>query len=256
MNGYVKSAQRVLELIEFFAEWRRPATVNEISQSLGYPQSSTSMLLGSLRESGYFDHDPRTGMYVPNVRLAVATSWIQAQMFSEQSLLRLMERILAQCGHTVMIGAQQGVHLRYLHVLQATREDRFIARSGAQRSLFRSAAGKMILTTKIEREMLQLLRRANGLEHDPALRSEPEAVRRDLDKARRDGYAMSMGTSMPGAAALAILLPVPVGHAAMTLSLGGPMREIRRDRERLVRLLRESVADFRRAVMEQASTGR
>ena len=84
----VKSAQRVLELLEFFAEWRRPASVKEICQSLGYPQSSTSVLLKSLTESGYFDHELRTGMYVPNVRMALATAWIEEHLFSELGLLR------------------------------------------------------------------------------------------------------------------------------------------------------------------------
>ncbi len=248
MGESVKSAQRVLELIEFFAEWRRPASINEICQSLGYPQSSTSVLMKSLKESGYFDHDARTGMYVPNVRLALATGWIQAELFSEQSLLRLMERVLAECGHTVMIGAQHGIHLRYLHVLQATREDRFLARSGVLRPLFRSAAGKMILTTCGEREVAQLLRRANALETTPELRREMPQVQRELDRTRRDGWSMSMGTSMPGAAALAILLPVPRERPPMTLSLGGPMRAISLDRERLLGILRVAVDGFRQAV--------
>lgn len=54
----VKSAQRVLEL-GFFADWRRPASVKEISQSRGYPQSSASVLMRSLVESGHFDHAAR-----------------------------------------------------------------------------------------------------------------------------------------------------------------------------------------------------
>ncbi len=244
----VKSAQRVLELLEFFSEWRQPASVKEISQSLGYPQSSTSVLMKNLLESGYFDHEPRTGMYVPNVRLALATAWISDHLFSEQSLLRLMERVLSACGHTVMIGSQRGVHVRYLHVLQATRADRFMAKSGALRPLFRSASGKMLLTTKLERELPVLLRRANALETDPQLRLALDTVLGERESACSDGYAMSMGTSMPGAAALAILLPVPKGHDPMTLSLGGPMREIKRDKTRLVTLLNGAVADFRQAV--------
>ena len=246
----VKSAQRVLELIEFFSEWRRPASVKEICQSLGYPQSSTSVLMKSLKESGYFDHDARTGMYVPNVRLALATGWIQADLFSEQSLLRLMERVLNECGHTVMIGVQHGVHLRYLHVLQATREDRFLARSGAVRPLFRSAGGKMILTTRSEREVAQLLRRANSLESEPELRRELSQVLGELDRMRCDGWSISIGTSMPGAAAIAILLPVPRGRAPMALCLGGPMREIRQDRKRLLDILRLAVEGFRQAVSD------
>jgi len=244
----VKSAQRVLELLEFFAEWRRGATVNEICQSLGYPQSSTSILMKCLNESGYFDHDKRTGMYTPNVRLALATAWIGEHLFSERSLLGLMEQILDGCGHTVMIGTQQGVHVRYLHVLQATRAERFTAKIGSLRPLFRSAPGKMLLTTKSEREVALLLRRANGLETDARLRMEEGQVQMERERALKDGFAMSLGTSVPGAAGLAILLPVPRGHEPMTLSLGGPMKEIQRDRVKLVQLLRDVVQPLNAAV--------
>ena len=147
-----------------------------------------------------------------------------------------------------MLAVSTATRTDNLHVPQATREDRFLARSGTLRALFRGAAGKMLLTTKTEREVSQLPRRANGLETNAAQRSEFEPMRRELDKIRRDGYAMSMGTSMPGAAPLAIPLPVPREPAPMTLSLGRPMREIKSERERLVALLHDAVSNFRRAV--------
>ncbi|WP_080747238.1 IclR family transcriptional regulator [Comamonas thiooxydans] len=253
MAESVKSAQRVLELIEFFAEWRRPASVKEICQTLGYPQSSTSVLMKSLKESGYFDHDARTGMYVPNVRLALATGWIQAELFSEQSLLRLMERVLAACGHTVMIGAQHGIHLRYLHVLQATREERFLARSGSLRPLFRSAGGKLLLTLCTEREIAQLLRRANAMEDQPEHRRELPQIQLELHQTKLNGWSISEGTSMPGAAALAILLPVPRGRAPMSLCIGGPMKEICENRDYLLGILSSAVDGFRRSVLAQTS---
>lgn len=244
----VKSAQRVLELLEYFAETRRPATVKEISQSLGYPQSSTSVLLKSLTESGYFDHESRTGMYVPNLRVALATAWIQEEMYSTQSLLRLMEGVLERSGHTVMIGTQQGVYVRYLHVLQATRADRFTAKTGALRPLFRSAAGKMLLTAKTDREIATLLRKANALEPDVSLRLKMETAREEVAHARRSGFALSTGTAMPGAAALAVLLPVTRGHDPMTLSVGGPIGEVKRDKAFLLGTLNELVEPFRRAM--------
>ena len=237
----VKSAQRVLELLEFFAEVRSGATVNEICQSLGYPQSSTSILLRSLKDLGYFDHDTRTGLYSPNIRLALATGWIGEQLFSQGGLLRLMEQVHASCGHTVMIGKQHGVHVRYLHVLQATRPGRFTAKTGSLRPLFRSASGQMLLTTKQERELSLLLRRANAQETDPALRIEESQARAEWAKNRRNGYALSLGTSLPGAAALAILLPVPRNHEPLALIVGGPVQEIQGDKSRLVEALREAV---------------
>ncbi|MBL8311461.1 MAG: helix-turn-helix domain-containing protein [Burkholderiales bacterium] len=246
-NPTVKSAQRALEVLEFFADWRRPATVKEISTTLGYPQSSTSVLLKCMKESGYFDHDARTGMYSPNVRLALATAWISQQLYSEQSLLRLMEKVLADTGHTVMIGARHGVHVRYLHVLQATRVGSFTAKTGALRPLFRSAAGKMLLTTVAERDVAKMLRRANALELDDSLRTALDDVLAERKRCRLAGYALSRGTSLPGAAALAVLLPVPIGSEPLSLSLGGPLKESDAERNRLLTVLQESILPFAEA---------
>ncbi|CAN0621204.1 Helix-turn-helix domain-containing protein [Burkholderia multivorans] len=244
----VKSAHRVLELLEYFAETRRPATVKEISQSLGYPQSSTSVLMKSLAEAGYLDHESRTGLYVPNLRVALATAWIQEEMYSAQSLLRLMRSVLDRCGHTVMIGAQHGTQVRYLHVLQATRAGSFTTSSGALRPLFHSAAGKMLLTTKTDREIANLLRKVNALERNTGLHLALDDARKSIEQTRRNGYALSTGVSMPGAAALAMLLPVKRGYDAMTLSLGGPIDEIKRDRTMLLDMLNELVEPFRRHI--------
>ncbi|MBK6007298.1 helix-turn-helix domain-containing protein [Ramlibacter ginsenosidimutans] len=246
----VKSARRAMELLEFFAEWRRPASVKEVSQSLGWPQSSTSVLLRALADAGFYDQDARTGMYAPSVRILLATEWIGEQLFSEKSLLRLMEKVHEQTGHTVMIGAQHGVHVRYLHVLQATREGRFTARIGSLRPLFRSATGKMLLTLKPEREIALLLRRANAAETDAARVMTLQDVLREREQARRNGHAVSLGTSEPGAAAVAVLLPVPPGERPMTLSVGGPMRDVVKEQARLLKALQDAVGPIRAAVRQ------
>lgn len=244
----VKSAQRVLELLEYFAELRQPAAVGEIARSLGYPQSSTSVLLKSLADSGYLDHEPRTGMYVPSIRVALATAWIQELLYSERNLLRLMEGVQAQTGHTVMIGGRQGIHVRYLHVLQSTREGRFLAKIGSLRPLFHSAAGKMLLTTLSQREVAMLLRRANATAVSPDLRLELPQVCHEIEQVRAQGFALSTGTSVPGAAAMAVLIPVARNRDPMTLSVGGPLREIRKDQRRLLEVLRRAIDPMRDAV--------
>lgn len=244
----VKSAQRVLELLEYFAEAQRGATVKEISQTLGYPQSSTSVLLKGLSQAGYFDHDARTGLYEPNVRLALITAWIEQRVFSEQGLQRMMQKILDACGHTVMIGKLEGCHVRYIHVLQATRPGRFTAKIGSLRPLFRSAPGKALLSTVLERDVPGLWRRAMAQESDLRHTVTLEQALAERQQVLKQGWAMSLGTSIAGAAGLAILLPVPAGQEALTLSVGGPMAEIRRDRTTLVALLNAHVDTLRQVV--------
>jgi len=246
----VKSAQRVLELLEYFAEERRGATVKEISQSLGYPQSSTSVLLKGLSQSGYFDHDARTGLYEPNVRLALITSWIEQRVFSEQSLLQMMQRVLDACGHTVMIGKLEGCAVRYIHVLQSTRPGRFTAKIGSLRPLFRSAPGKSLLTTVVERDIPALWRRASAQELDTSRTPPLEQVLAERRQVLQQGWALSLGTSVAGAAGLSILLPVPLGREPMTLSIGGPIDEVQRDQEQLIDMLHAHVATLRQVAQK------
>jgi DNA-binding IclR family transcriptional regulator len=48
----VKYAERTLAILEHFRERKRGATVGEIADGLGSPQSSTTMLLKSLHDLG------------------------------------------------------------------------------------------------------------------------------------------------------------------------------------------------------------
>ena len=59
-GGVVKSAGRVLQILEFFDDVRREASVIEICTTLGYPQSSTSALLHSLVVMGFLSYNPAT----------------------------------------------------------------------------------------------------------------------------------------------------------------------------------------------------
>ena len=66
----VKSAKRVLQVFEYFGASRQQATVMEIAREFGYPQSSTSELLGCLVELGFLRRDRHTRMYRPSARVA------------------------------------------------------------------------------------------------------------------------------------------------------------------------------------------
>ena len=123
----IKSAVRVLQVLELFQRERQPCQLKDICTALGYPQSSTSVLLASLRDAGYFDHDSLTGLYTPNVRLALMTAWVEEHLYSDQSLMRLMHGVHDACGHTVSIAKLQGANL-------VAAAQQFIEQGGADKA--------------------------------------------------------------------------------------------------------------------------
>jgi DNA-binding IclR family transcriptional regulator len=103
------------------------------------------------------------------------------------------------------------------------------------------------------RNKAALLQHANAHEASASDRVDIDAALQGRKQALLDGYAISRGTSVPGAAALAMLLPTPRGSEPLTLSLGGPIQEIEQELSLLLEILREAIAPFRETIKLQRS---
>src|SRR6185436_164156 len=67
-RGGVKSALRVLTILEYFAAARKPATLSQMSRQLELPKSSCLALLDTLLQSGYLCWLGKDGGYYPTRR--------------------------------------------------------------------------------------------------------------------------------------------------------------------------------------------
>ena len=81
----VKSAERVLKILEFFDDIQARATVMDIADTLGLPQSSTSSLLKSLVTLGYLEYEPTNRTYLPALMLSI--SRLSGQLMTRMPLL-------------------------------------------------------------------------------------------------------------------------------------------------------------------------
>src|SRR5690606_26598612 len=88
MAPRVKSAQRVVEVFEYFAQRRAPATLTQICSTLDYPPSSTFVLLQTLRELGYLDYSIDERTFVPTVRAALLGLWVNDALLQDGTIVR------------------------------------------------------------------------------------------------------------------------------------------------------------------------
>src|SRR5690554_2544091 len=116
----VKSAARVIQVLELFDEMRRSMSVAEIAAHYEWPASSTSALMSSLVTLGYLEYDSSKRVYRPSVRVALLGDWIHNNLLKDGQLARMMEYLNAVTGETIVLAAQNGLHSQYLRVLQGT----------------------------------------------------------------------------------------------------------------------------------------
>src|SRR6187431_558740 len=95
----VKSAERVLQLLELFDSVQEPITFGRLVATTGWPQSSLAALLTTLCERGYIHHDHQARSYVPTAKVSHLGEWVHDTAAAvEPALLDLLKRMNESCG--------------------------------------------------------------------------------------------------------------------------------------------------------------
>lgn len=226
----VKSAGRALEILEYFDDLQRHSTVMEIADALGYPQSSTSALLRSLVTLGYLNYDAYSRTYITSSRVALLGNWVNSPFFAEGAIISMMKELNEQTHNTVVVGMRNGLHVQYIHVIQAISPARLHVTLGTARPIASSGSGYAVLSTLTDAEVTRIVMRVNAEapEGQPLIK-----VRELLEKlavVREKGYAFTCNVVTAGSGMIAAPLPRMPGQPQMILGIGG-ISEVMRQRE-------------------------
>lgn len=189
----IKSARRVLEVLEYFDQDRRTATVMDIARSLGYPQSSTSELLRCLVTLGYLHYNRYSRIYQPTPRVALIGAWVDPDLFRDGVLLPAVDTIVQATGETVVLSSAVNYTVQHIHVVHGTRPDSVIEHVGGTASLLHSAQGRLLLATYSDVHIRSAVHRLNADEPDPDRRVRPNELIDELRTLRRQGWAVETG---------------------------------------------------------------
>ena len=220
MNLEVKSAARVLELIELLAASSRPLALKEIVAELEFPKSSAHALAQTLVSRGYAVQDA-------SERYALAESCRHgfAGRAREARLIAIarpiMEALRDNSGETVMLCVRnsRGEVKRLAKCVsqQAVRYDIDLA---APTAVYCTAAGRVLLAYAGEEAIDAYLGQAAFVAHTPYTVTEPARLREILAAARRDGVAMSNQEFVLGSTGLAAPVRNREGQVIAALNLG------------------------------------
>ena len=220
----VKSARRVIEIMEYFDRIRRPLSLKEICDHLSYPVSSGATLLKSLVLLGYLEYDRRSRTYLPTMRIAVLGSWVPATLFGEIDVLPMMEGLRNRTGETVILGTQSDLFAQYVHVVHSTEPLHYTPSPGIVRPLARSGVGQLLLSAQADDDIDLLVRRINISEDGERIAL--AEVMKDISAIRRQGYVYTRNLVTDGVGLVAVLLPVAPFGRRFAIGLGGPVARL------------------------------
>ncbi|EEF27298.1 Transcriptional regulator kdgR, putative [Ricinus communis] len=238
----VKSARRVLQILQYFNSERPEATVMDIVRTLGLPQSSTSELLKALSQMGFLEYDRFLRIYRPTVQVALLGAWVHPYLFRQGHLLPMMDQISSQTGQLVALGTQVGLNVQYVHVIQATATMRMHIPQGSIRPLLRSAHGKLLLSQETNEKIEKLIHRINA-EAPPEQQVKSSTLLAEIESIRAQGYALSTDVVTPGGGMVAVLLPKLDGGQRLTLGIGGLTAVIKKNCDDYITVLKQAITE-------------
>ncbi len=213
----IKSAHRVLEILEYFDQDRRVATVMEMSRTLNYPQSSTSELLRCLTRLGYLHYNRIRRTYSPTARVALLGAWVKPSLFRGGPVLSAIDEIAKLTGETVLLSTSSNYVLQHLHVIHGNNADALDAHAGDQLSILHSTQGRLLLSSYRNEGIRSAVHRLNAEEADLSRHVRVAELLSEFAVLREKGWAIE--PDRDGIGCVAVLLPFGRNMDRLTVSV-------------------------------------
>jgi DNA-binding IclR family transcriptional regulator len=236
----VKQAANVLDLLEFFAKHRQPASLGEIAKAMGWPRSSTFNLLGTLAARGYL-YEPRArGGFYPSPLWSTLLQKIESAEPIPEQLRQLLRALVARTGETAFLAAASSSSAVYVDVAESPQSIRYTAAPGKLVPLHVTATGRALLSQMSGAERAAVLRRATFERYTPNTLMSVAAVEKEIQKSLERGWFE--GNAEYTADLGGVSLPLRLPHRQFAITVAGPMNRLRDRAAEIARIVQEEIS--------------
>ncbi len=209
------SILRAADILKCITEGMNQSSI--MADSLGLSRSTTHRLLKTLQTAGFVFQDPLNLHYNvgPLIHYLADFSALNHQILSFCAV-REMEKLRRATDETVALVIRVGLNRMQLEEFPSLHPLKYTAGKGFTAPIYAGSTGKLLLTQMPHQEMLQILDNLSFVKVGPNTITERHDIMKELEKVRRQGYAISYAEIVPGSSSVA----VPIRHYSQPAALG------------------------------------
>jgi DNA-binding IclR family transcriptional regulator len=236
----VKQAANVLDLLEYFSQNQRVASLAEISHDLGWPRSSAFNLISTLIKRGFlYEPKPRGGFYPTPRWLALANEIAIANPLPEQAT-NLIKDLAQLTGETVWIAAPNGQQAVLLAVIPSTHPIRYIADAGKQVPIHLTSSGQATMSQMSLQHIAAILKKASFIRYgDGTPMSVPEVEKKIADALRRGWFCSASAYSKDLGG---VSVPLTIDGSIYSVTVAGPLFRVGSQMPDIARMVHAAIA--------------
>lgn len=250
----VQAVERAAAILRVLASENRPTSLAQLAATLGLAKATVHGLVQTLRDVGFVDQDPASGLYAVGAGLGQLGASTLDHNELRARALNWTDALAARTGQAAVVGTLDGDRVVVVHhVFRPDASDQ-VPLGGTARPLHLDALGKVLLAH--DPAALRGLAGRELESHTYRSITDPARLRRELADVRDHGWAAAVEEAEPGVAGLAAPIRDRAGFVVAGLGVVGPVEELCDGRQRPRQALVSQVVAAGRAVSRELGHGR
>jgi DNA-binding IclR family transcriptional regulator len=180
-------------------------------------------MLGQLEAAGLIQREHDGRHYGTGVRLRRLAENLLLNNSLNSSRHRVLRQLVEELGESCNITILMAGEVVYLDRVETAAPLRFYLHPGSRVPAHCSASGKLFLAQMSPGQRRRLLEHAPLQSYTPKTLVSPEALEREFQQIRRDGYAFDNEEFLPGLLCLAVGVPSEQGRATLCVAVQAPI---------------------------------
>ncbi|WP_095882097.1 IclR family transcriptional regulator [Alloyangia mangrovi] len=232
-SGDVKSALRVIQVLDLLGQWGSARTHVQIAEELNIPKSSLTQVLKTLLRHDYLSIDAEIRGYLLGPAITDLAGRSRGRRDLSEAAAPVLEWVTEQTGESSALNLREGDHHRVAATVLSPHRIVAHLRLGDRAPLHATSGGQVILANLPEPMREEYLARARYQRFARNSLLSAEAVRDKLQAIAAAGYATVEEEYTPGIGGIARVILSPQGRPLASLSVTVPT-------ERMTDALRET----------------
>jgi IclR family pca regulon transcriptional regulator len=191
-NQYtISTLLRGLNLLALFSQKTPSLSLTEIAAALDLNKTTAFRMVNTLTEAGYLLRDPDTKRYRPGIRVLQLGFAALANLELRQVARPFLERLSQTVGETVSLSVLDGMEVIYIDRVRNRQIVGVVLGLGSRLPAHCASMGKAMLAHLPPAELEQRLAQTTLSPCTPHSLVDQEALLAELEKVRRQGFAVN-----------------------------------------------------------------
>lgn len=213
---------RLFALLEVIARKNQFFSLQGLVDELGLPKPTLHRMLQQLESAGMIQRDGDGRQYSSGLRLRRMAENLLLNNTVHGARHAILRQLVEEVGESCNITSCTGNEVVYLDRVETVAPLRFYLHPGSRVPVHCSASGKLFLAQMTPSQRRRLLGHVALAKYTDKTLLTMDQVEAEIDRVRRDGYAVDNEEFLPGLVCVAVLVPVKEGKSNIAVAIQAP----------------------------------